>query len=292
MTVDARTIMVESEKNTDTKGMKIQKVEKKANGDDQVRSCLHDLVISINWDLPLDKISIPPGFSRNDNRRQQNNYNPNRYIQEEEAEPAWMDDDPLPVFDPAIVESETSTTDPLIHFVPGEDKIAAHKKMMKAREEAGRWDTKLPAFFGGSGSGGGLDDPAIAATSTSRSAQGPEPVKPKVMNTADYFLPSKVQADDDKEEKEPGTNAFESRFKKFFAAPSAVLPSNTAPVMPPPRGRFGGGGGASIPAEVFSPPALGEQMSPPAQSPPAETSGGSRIANLMGMLSTKVSCNC
>jgi hypothetical protein len=96
--------------------------------------------------------------------------------------------------DPAIA---TSSAEPLVAFVPGEDMIAVHKRAMKAREE-GRWGNQLV------------------------------PSAPKQFNAADYLLPSKAAPEP---EPQVADTAFQSRFQRFFAAD---MPKPSPPPPPPP----------------------------------------------------------
>lgn len=183
----------------------------------------------------------------------------------EEFSPAWMDDsEAFPTADADITSSEQ---DGLVHFVPGEDMIAAHRKDRESRSKP------LVSFFG---------TPAI-----------PEPVRaPKTFNAADYLLPSKKPV----EEPAQGAaeSAFSSRFQKFFGGPS------TAPIAPvafdPPT--------PAAPLESTPQPTRHIKVSPLPQpkhqvhSPPiVETPEPERqpdrvddhMAKLMGLLSAKPS---
>ena len=185
------------------------------------------------------------------------------------------------------VTQEASILDPLVKFMPGEDMIAAHKRAMKAREAEGDWrgGTKpLISFFG--------TDPAIASLSA---ASEPQPgltvpsAKPRNFNAADYLRPTSQQSEEDKkeaDEPDPASNAFQSRFQRFFGGPSptSALTSGSPGVIKERE------------QTVFSPPI----HSPPEILSPSQRSYGDttdrdeaykpddHVSTLMGLLSSKV----
>lgn len=213
---------------------------------------------------------------------------------DDDAEPAWMSDGPASAAtaleDPAIAGASSSgdPSDPLIKFIPGEDMIAAHKRAMKNRGGPGaggdNWrgagDKPLVSFFGGA--------PAPAAPAA--------PAKPKEVNVASYFK-HRVFDDDEatqkKEEPEPETSAFQSRFQRFFNSGAAggpmPPPQSTSPANAPQQQH------QSIPqpqhqqrpSEARSPPPHDIITSPQQASPPGAPPVDDRMAMLMGMLTTK-----
>ncbi|ORY31303.1 hypothetical protein BCR39DRAFT_527383 [Naematelia encephala] len=163
--------------------------------------------------------------------------------EEETMEPAWMED--------AAPSLDTVEPD-LVHFAPGQDMIAAHKRAMKSRSQADwRGDKPLISFF---------DE-----------AAPPQPQKPKVFNAADYLRPTRDGSDDEAETKNT-SDAFSSRFQKFFA--SSASPSAVPPTISP----FG-----NAPMAAHTPDPGGQtglQPQPPEQR-------GDHMAKLMGLLSSK-----
>lgn len=169
----------------------------------------------------------------------------------EEAEPAWMDDsETFGNEDPAI--AGTSGSDGLVHFVPGADMIAAHRN---ERHGGGK---PLVSFFG--------------------AQPPPEPVKvPKTFNAADYLLPNKAVVREEPDEEQPqqaGSNAFQSRFQRFFgAAPVSAAPMQEE--LPPPRA-------------YQSPPPTSETRP---EAPKSPEGPDDHMARLMGLLQVKVSAH-
>ncbi|GMK57069.1 hypothetical protein CspeluHIS016_0309090 [Cutaneotrichosporon spelunceum] len=201
---------------------------------------------------------------------------------DESVQPEWMVDVPA-IEDPAIASSSAADTsvDGLVQFVPGEDLIAAHKRTMKARAAGGagqdNWrgsEKPLVAFFSGQ---------------EATTAQVPTPTKPKEVNHASYFKKRNVIDDDDEEDdkNESSSQAFQSRFQRFFtqgngpetgtssvqpAPPLAhQAPSPQPPVQPPAQMR---------PSPIVRGPSEPQRPSP---SPNAED----HLAKLMGVLATK-----
>lgn len=132
----------------------------------------------------------------------------------DDAEPAWMDDnETFGHEDPAIAAVPDND---LVHFVPGKDMIAAHRK---DRNDGQRRDGNKPfvSFFGAD--------------------QQAEPVKtPKAFNAADYLLPSRVPEERPEALEAPGAG-FSSRFQKFFGAlppDPPARPYQTSPNPPNP----------------------------------------------------------
>jgi hypothetical protein len=130
----------------------------------------------------------------------------------EEVEPAWMDDnEAFGGSDPAIA----SVPDDLVHFTPGIDMIAAHRK----DRNDGQWRDgakPLVSFFG-------------AEPPTS-------PIKPvKAFNAADYLLPERA-SDEPQAVVEPPSTGFSSRFQKFFGGPPqpAARAYQSPPNIPSP----------------------------------------------------------
>ncbi|KAL1412498.1 hypothetical protein Q8F55_000243 [Vanrija albida] len=209
---------------------------------------------------------------------------------DDDAEPAWMSDGPssggAALEDPAIAGASSSgdPSDPLIKFIPGEDMIAAHKRAMKNRGAPGaggdNWrgagDKPLVSFFGGA--------PAPAAPAA--------PAKPREVNVASYFKHRVFDEDEapakKEEQPEPETNAFQSRFQRFFNSgaggpvppPQSTSPANvphphqSAPQPQPPS------------SSVRSPPPH-DIITSPQQAPPSGPPVDDRMAMLMGMLTTK-----
>lgn len=177
----------------------------------------------------------------------------------EEASPAWMDDSE------AFPTSESSITgmeqDGLVHFVPGEDMIAAHRKDREWRSKP------LVSFFG-----------APAASEPSRPT--------KTFNAADYLLPNKSVFQESPKDV-PVESAFSSRFQKFFGGAPATGQS-VSPTVHSPQ-------------ETYARPNINVQATPdppaqpPVRSPPIEAADSHRqsekvddhMAKLMGLLSTK-----
>ncbi|KLT38382.1 hypothetical protein CC85DRAFT_331660 [Cutaneotrichosporon oleaginosum] len=221
----------------------------------------------------------PPGFSGP------------RY-DDDSVEPAWMTDDTPAIEDPAIASSSAggdTAGEGLVQFVPGEDKIAAHKRAMKARAAGGvdNWratEKPLVSFFGGHD------------TSTTQTIK--PPAKPKEVNNASYFKKRTVIDDDDDDEpddKNESLPSFQSRFQRFFAQGSTPVPGSL-PVQPPsavvppvPSAP------ASMPPQQL-PQARPSQISPIMRGPsepqqpspsPGPLNTDDHLAKLMGVLSTK-----
>ena len=194
------------------------------------------------------------------------------------------------VEDPAVGDS--SKSEPLIKFVPGEDKIAAHKRAMREREAGGDWRAEKPlvSFFGadpvpspvGSGMPPGLSLPSAKA---------------KVFNAADYLRPSRQQSDDDPtaDESNPEPSAFQSRFQRFFNGPA---PESASTSGGPVNSRWGNSERTS---GMLSPGMLSPGIHSPveASSPPQPVASklfardshatvDDHMAKLMGLLTAKV----
>lgn len=171
-------------------------------------------------DSTPEKMSMPPSIRPSDQQRRPREGWNNRYVnyEDEVSEPAWMNDATTPSASTNYAE-ETNATDPLIHLVSGEDMIAAHKKAMKAREPASsgqEYHKPMVAFFG-----------AEQSISPSPASQEPsiQQEKAKVFNAANYLRPSKTQLEDGENSTsdETNSNAFQSRFQRFFATPSTSV---------------------------------------------------------------------
>ncbi|BEI81219.1 hypothetical protein CcaverHIS002_0203790 [Cutaneotrichosporon cavernicola] len=211
----------------------------------------------------------PPGFSGP------------RY-DDDSIEPAWMSDDVPAIEDPAIASSSAGETavDGLVQFVPGQDMIAAHKRAMKARAAGGagqdNWrasDKNLVSFFGGQ---------------EAAAAPPPTPPKPKEVDHRSYFKKRNVIDDDDDEsddKNEPSSQAFQSRFQRFFTQETVAstvqpvpqmahrAPSPQAP-MPPPQMR---------PSPIVRGPSEPQKPLPS----PGPQNAEDHLAKLMGVLSTR-----
>jgi hypothetical protein len=209
-----------------------------------------------------------------------------------------MDDQPEQ--DPAIVQIQD---DALQQFVPGEDRIAAHKRAMKtAAQQGSDGGRPLVGFFGG---------------------EAPVKVKPvKEYNAANYLLRSKDKGEHkgEQEKTEPKKASGSSRFQTLFgnpnqgrfgaeesdvprASPAAQsdvgpqYPSATSnPISPPPMPNLYSNALPQYPSAAsnpISPPPIPKQylnaqppsMRSPIRSPePAGNAEASHQGRLMNML--------
>jgi hypothetical protein len=160
--------------------------------------------------------------------------------------------------DPAI--AGTSASDGLVHFVPGEDMIAAHRRDRNTDTwRTGSGPKPLVSFFG---AGQAM----------------PEPVKaPKIFNAANYLLPSKSAPEEVEEEAMPveTSTGFQSRFQRFFAGAPPVTQQEGAR-----ENSF------ETQKQFHSPSPAAALNQPPSEAPPERVDD--HMAKLMGLLSTKV----
>lgn len=137
--------------------------------------------------------------------------------------------------------------------------IAKHKQAMKDRERDGRWSDRV----------------------------APEPVKPKVFNSADYLLPNKAAVETPLAQSSPTPpeeppKASTSRFQRFFSpepAPWAPSPENQ-----PPRSSFSPPGMAAPPEQHHPPP----MIAPQPERNDGAGGGVNQASRLMEMLSFSV----
>lgn len=161
--------------------------------------------------------------------------------------------------DPAI--AGTSAPDGLVHFVPGEDMIAAHRRDRNTDTwRPGSGSKPLVSFFG---AGQALPDPVKA---------------PKVFNAANYLLPSKAGPEEVEDDATPAANSagFQSRFQRFFAGvPPGIQQQEDSREPDIERHK-----------QFQSPPPAVASKRPPNEAPRERVDD--HMAKLMGVLSAKV----
>ena len=246
----------------------------------------------------IDKGFVPHARNGDNTRRTQNPWT-NRYStrNEEQREPAWMDDNqPMVAASVDLASAGSQKFDPLVQFVPGEDKIAAHKRTMRERgaEEDWRGEKPLVSFFSADAQGPPM--PTSAELPTGPPLPTP---KQKIFNAADYIKPSKQlnEIEQGLVDADMAANVNKSRFQRFFGGGSSVPP--TLPVPPTPD-RWNAT--AETPLDIASPPIhavqlLSDNLTSPVHSY-AENLGSDGVlksedhmAKLMGMLGHNV-CFC
>ena len=247
-----------------------------------------------------EKGSAPPHARNGDNTRRTQNSWSNRYStrNEEQREPAWMDDNqPRTSASGDLTVAEIRKSDPLVQFVPGEDKIAAHKRTLRARDagEERRGQQPLVSFFSA--------DPQGASLPTSADLPPGLPLpmpKQKLFNAADYLKPSKelTEFEHGLVDADAAVNVNKSRFQRFFSGASSIP---VTPPAPPTPSRWDAA--AEPPRDVASPPVLPIKLPPQSLSSVRSYSENvgpdhgaapkydDHMAKLMGMLGTKV-CFC
>lgn len=191
-----------------------------------------------------------------------------------------MDDQPEQ--DPAIVQIQD---DSLVQFIPGEDRIAAHKRAMNtgAHQGSDGYGRKpLVGFFGGN-----APDPVKVA----------KPVKE--YNAANYLLRSKDKVEHEKSEAKDAGGS--SRFQRFFGNPTqgrfgaetSEIPLPPAAISPQPvTGRvessFSPSGPPALAMPVNYPSMQPTSMRSPEPVVSAEASHQGRLMNMLASVSHSI----